>query len=185
MTGVDVTHWRRRLARLSSPRVTEAVVVQCDLEWLRPRSYAFRNEVDRALTAAQSARGADLTVHRVVLQNLPASRPDDMDPRAMDDAFDEWNHRLASTIALLHTSGRPVPRIHRLIVQGDRGGCLVPDMVEIRDGGRWSDRRRAALAHGLFGGGGGNGSGGSTTPMTSFDVDLGGPFGDADPSVYM
>jgi hypothetical protein len=101
----------------------------------------------------------------------------------MDEAFDEWNHRLASSLALLRTHDRPVPRIHRLILQGDQAGAGVPDMVEIREAGRWSSPQRAAMAHRLFTGSGSGTS--STTPMTSYDVDLDGPFGDADPSVHM
>ncbi|MEU6158257.1 hypothetical protein [Streptomyces sp. NPDC047130] len=181
MTAVDPTAWRGRLDRLASPTVTEAVVVQCGTDWLRPEQVAFRNEVDRAVLAAQLARGPALTVHRVVLQNLPVGRPTDIDPRAMDDAFDEWNHRLASSIALLRTRDHPVPRIHRLIIQGDQAGAPVPDMVEIREAGRWSSPQRAAQALGLFTGA----DSGNTTPMTSYDVGLDGPFGDADPSVHM
>ncbi|GAA3371908.1 hypothetical protein GCM10020367_24610 [Streptomyces sannanensis] len=168
--------WRQRVARLADPAVEAAVIVQCGLDWLRPRRLTLRNEVDSVVMAAQLRRGVSLRITRLVLHNLPAATSREADADAVQKAFDAWHYRLAATGALL--SG-PAPRIHRLIIRGDQTSAPVPDMVELLEGGRWSDRERASQALHIVG------TAAATTPLTSYDVDLAGPFGDGDPSVHM
>ncbi|MFC7305155.1 hypothetical protein ACFQVC_13100 [Streptomyces monticola] len=176
---VDRDAWRAKLARLHSPDVVHALVVQCALHWLDPAQYAFRNEIDQALMTAQLHRGDTLTVTRVILHNLPAATDTAPRPPHFEAAFDEWHYRLAASAALLFPTDRPAPRIHRLIIRGDQTEPPIPDMVEFLENGHWTDRQRAGLALHIAN------TTGNTTPLTSYDVDLDGPFGDADPSVHM
>ncbi|MGP2439696.1 hypothetical protein [Streptomyces sp. JW3] len=176
--GIDIAVWRARLAALDSPRVSAAVVVQCGQVWLQPAYTAFRNEVDRVLMSAHLRRRADLTITRVVLHNLPNAPDAPVRAAAVDRSFEEWQDRLSATIVLL-SSGLATHRIHRLILRGDEVAASVPDMVEIRIDGDWTNAHRAQAALHMVG------STGATTPLTGYDVNFDGPFGDADPSVYM
>lgn len=181
MTGtvIDVAAWRERLAALHTEEVTAALVVQCDQTWLRPEFTAFRNEVDQALMTAHLRRGPILTITRIVLHNLPIGPDTSVRAAAVDRAFDEWHHRLAATSVLLCSAGPSTHRIHRLILRGDEAAASLPDMVELLNDGEWTDNHRAESALRVID------SIRATTPLTGYDVNLDGPFGDADPSVYM
>ncbi|MEU9455277.1 hypothetical protein [Streptomyces sp. NPDC048277] len=170
---LDVSVWRERMAALESDAVTAAVVVQCDPMWLRPGLLGLRNEIDLAVMKAQLRRGDRLTVDRVVLHSLP------VDSAPAVRAFEEWQLRMSAAALLLCADGRAAPRIHRLILGGDRPSAPIPDMVEVLDNGDWTDHRQAGLALDIIH------TVGATTPLTGYDMDLDGPFGDADPSIYM
>ncbi len=177
--AIDVRAWRERLAQLESSEVTAVVVVQCGQAWLQPEFTAFRNEVDQALMTARLRRGGALTLNRIVLHNLPLTPDAVHRPAAMDQAFAEWQHRLSATSVLFFPSGPTAPRIHRLILRGDQPRAPIPDMVEVLENGDWTNPRRAGLAlHTID-------TAGATTPLTGYDIDLDGPFGDSDPSLYM
>ncbi|MFF3988993.1 hypothetical protein [Streptomyces sp. NPDC001601] len=171
--AMDPAVWRERIAALESDAVTAAVIVQCDLTWLRPGLLGMRNDIDQAVMRAQLRRGDGLTVDRVVLHSLP------VESAAAVRAFEEWQLRMAAAALLLCADGRPAPRIHRLILGGDQSSAPIPDMVEVLDNGDWTDHQRAGLALDIIH------RVGATTPLTGYDMDLDGPFGDADPSVYM
>ncbi|MFJ8491378.1 hypothetical protein ACIRBZ_23960 [Streptomyces sp. NPDC094038] len=170
---IDTAVWRERVAALESDAVTAAVIVQCDLAWLRPGLLGIRNEIDQAVMKAQLRRGDGLVVDRVVLHSLP------VESATAVRAFEEWQLRMSAAALLLCADGRPAPRIHRLILGGDQSSAPIPDMVEVLDNGDWTDRQRAGLALDIIH------TVGATTPLTGYDMDLDGPFGDADPSVYM
>ncbi|MFG3017111.1 hypothetical protein ACGFZQ_00890 [Streptomyces sp. NPDC048254] len=176
---IDMAIWRERIAALQSSEVTATVLVQCGLLWLQPGLVGLRNEIDQAVMNAQLRRGAGLTVDRVILHNLPVVSSAAARPASVDRAFDEWHHRLSATSLLLCASERPAPRIHRLILNGDQSSAPIPDMVEVLDNGDWTDHQRAGLALDIIH------TVGATTPLTGYDMDLDGPFGDADPSIYM
>ncbi|MGY4926155.1 hypothetical protein [Streptomyces sp. 900105755] len=171
--AMDPAVWRERIAALESDEVTAAVIVQCDLTWLRPGLLGIRNDIDQAVMRAQLRRGDGLTVDRVVLHSLP------VESAAAVEAFEEWQLRMSAAALLLCADGRPAPRIHRLILGGDQSSAPIPDMVEVLDNGDWTDHQRAGLALDIIH------RVGATTPLTGYDMDLDGPFGDADPSVYM
>ncbi|MDH6489950.1 hypothetical protein [Streptomyces sp. SAI-127] len=177
---IDPASWRERLAGLEAPDVTAAVVVQCDQVWLQPEFTAFRNEVDQALMTAQLRRGERLTLTRVILHNLPLTPETISRPPSVDRAFAEWHERLSATGVLLCPAGSSAaPRIHRLILRGDQSGADIPDMVELLKNGDWTDPHKAELAlHTVT-------TARATTPLTGYDMDFDGPFGDADPSIYM
>ncbi|MGW0813772.1 hypothetical protein ACWD00_11050 [Streptomyces viridiviolaceus] len=177
--GIDVAQWRERLAALETDEVTAALVVQCDQSWLRPEFTAFRNEVDQALMTAQLRRTSRLTITRIVLHNLPITPDAASRPAAVDQAFEEWHHRLSAASVLFAFTDPVVHRIHRLILRGDEATAAIPDMVELMRDGDWTDRPRAELALNTVD------TTGTTTPLTGYDLNLDGPFGDADPSVYM
>ncbi|MEW2402342.1 hypothetical protein [Streptomyces sp. NPDC046862] len=176
---IDVSAWRERLADLGAAEVTDAVVVQCGHAWLQPEFTAFRNEVDQALMTAQLRRGDRLAITRIVLHNLPLTPDAAHRPAAVDQAFEEWHHRLSATRVLLCSANASAPRIHRLILRGDQHSAAVPDMVELLKNGDWTDPHQAGLALRTID------TDGATTPLTGYDMDLDGPFGDADPSIYM
>jgi hypothetical protein len=177
---MDIASWRERLAELAAPDVTAAVVVQCGQVWLQPALTAFRNEVDQTLMTTQLRRGDRLTITRVVLHNLPLTPDAVSRPPAVDHAFAEWHGRLSAAEALLCPAGSSaVPRIHRLILRGDQSGADIPDMVELLKNGDWTDPHKAQLAlHTVT-------TAGATTPLTGYDMNFDGPFGDADPSIHM
>lgn len=178
-SDIDVSAWRERLADLEAAEVTAAVVVQCGQVWLQPELTAFRNEVDQALMTAQLRRGDSLSLTRIVLHNLPLTPNTTYRTAALDQAFEEWHHRLSATRVLLCSTNAYAPRIHRLILRGDQHSAPIPDMVELLKNGDWTDGHQAGLAlHTID-------TEGATTPLTGYDMDLDGPFGDADPSVYM
>ncbi|CAL9560359.1 hypothetical protein SUDANB145_04607 [Streptomyces sp. enrichment culture] len=177
-SGIDRAVWRERLAALESPSVSAAVVVQCGQVWLEPEYTAFRNEVDRALMSAHLRRRADLTITRVILHNLPNAPEAPARAATVDRAFEEWHHRLSAATVLL-SPGLATHRIHRLILRGDEVAAALPDMVEIHREGDWTDTRRVQAALHMVE------SEGATTHLTGYDVNFDGPFGDADPSVYM
>ncbi|MFF0017084.1 hypothetical protein [Streptomyces sp. NPDC005374] len=177
---IDTAAWRERLAELEVPDVTAAVVVQCDQVWLQPEFTAFRNEVDQALMTAQLRRDGHLAITRVILHNLPLTRDAISRQAGVDRAFAEWHSRLSAAGVLLHpANSSTAPRIHRLILRGDQSGADIPDMVELLKNGDWTDPHKAELAlHTVA-------LAGATTPLTGYDMDFDGPFGDADPSIYM
>jgi hypothetical protein len=179
MTGIDPGTWRERLARLAEragPAVTGVIAVQCAMEWLRPEARELRDEIDTALLSVLLARD-DLVVDRIVLHSLPVL--DDL-PRgeqaALNAAHADWMYRLAATAAFLPAARRP--SVHRLIVGGGQRSVDLVDGMELRENGTWSDRGAAANALGALGRG-------AATPLTSYDIEMDGPFGDSDPSVYL
>lgn len=178
-SAIDVTTWRERLADLEASEVSAAVIVQCDQAWLRPDLTAFRNEVDQALMTAQLRRGDRLTITRIILHNLPLAPATVHRSTAVDRAFGEWHHRLSAAGVLLCPGSQPAPRVHRLILRGDQTRAPIPDMVELLKNGDWTDQHRAELVLRTVE------TTGATTPLTGYDMDLDGPFGDADPSIYM
>ncbi|MFC8430767.1 hypothetical protein [Streptomyces sp. NPDC057253] len=177
---IDVAAWRERLAGLEAPDVTAVVVVQCHQVWLQPEFTAFRNEVDHVLMAAQLRRGNQLAITRVILHNLPLTPATVSRPPAVDRAFAEWHERLSATgVLLCPADSSAAPRVHRLILRGNQSGADIPDMVELLKNGDWTDPHRAELALRTVT------TAGATTPLTGYDMDFDGPFGDADPSIYM
>ncbi|MGW2819432.1 hypothetical protein ACWC24_00250 [Streptomyces sp. NPDC001443] len=176
---IDVADWRQRLTDLEDAEVSAVVVVQCDQAWLRPSLTAFRNEVDQALIKAQLRRGDRLAITRIILHGLPLASGTVHRPAAVDRAFTEWHDRLSAASILLPNGSSPAHRIHRLILGGDQTRAPIPDMVELLKNGDWTDQHRAELVLRTIE------ATGTTTPLTGYDVDLDGPFGDADPSVYL
>ncbi|MFE9607051.1 hypothetical protein [Streptomyces sp. NPDC006012] len=177
--AIDVTAWRERMAVLQSAEVTAAVVVQCDQAWLQPHFATLRNEIDHGLMVAQLRRRDRITITRILLHSLPLATDAPARPAAVDRAFDEWHHRLSAARVLLCAHNQPAPRIHRLILSNDQPTAPIPDMVELFDNGDWTNHDRAGLALNIVN------TAGATTPLTGYDMNLDGPFGDADPSVYM
>lgn len=169
-------YWQRRITRLLETSVQAAVVVQCGFDWLRPARLPLRNDIDEALLTAQLRRGSTLRVTRLLLHNLPVAVSEEPDFAAVTAAFDEWQFRLAAAGSLISS---PAPRIHRLIIHGDRPATPPTDRLELLENGRWTDAARAETVLRLIG------TTGSTTPLTGYDIDLAGPFSDGDPSVHM
>jgi hypothetical protein len=174
MTAVT---WRDPLSALSDRAVTAVLTVQCATDWLRPPAYRIRDEVDEAIMAAARTR-ENLVIDRLVLHSVPV--PDDVLPgelAALNAAHADWLYQLDAAGAL-HPPGRR-PRVHRLIVGGTQRNLGVVDGITLRRLGTWSHPDAAATALQLIT------RAGATTPLTGYDLNLDGPFGDADPSCYL
>jgi hypothetical protein len=173
----DPAPWQQALARVPDPGVTAVLTVQCDLHWLRRGSAGLRDEIDNAL-AALAMSGRAVAVDRIMLHNLPSIG--DLPPAEVAElnrAHDDWIYRLAVVRALLPDATRP--GIHRLIVPGDRPSVVPVDGIELQVNGAWADPDAALAALDIVR------RAGATTPVIGYDIDLDGPFGDADPSVYL
>ena len=162
---------------MTDASLTAALIVQCGLDWLRPGLAGLRDEIDEAVMAALLVR-ENLIIDRIVLHSLPLA--DDVSPgelTALIAAHDGWLYHLAVVGALLPAAWRP--RVHRLIVGGSQRNVGAMDCVELRVNGTWSRPEAAAAALAILD------QAGATTPLTSYDIEIDGPYGDADPSVYL
>ena len=101
--------------------------------------------------------------------------PDEL--AALNAAHADWLYRLAVVGVLLPEATRP--RVHRLIVGGGQRSVDAVDGIELQINGTWPDPDAASAALGIVR------RTGATTPLTGYDIDMDGPFGDADPSVYL
>jgi len=177
VTGTAPVTWRESLASLSDRAVTAVLTVQCGVDWLRPPAWRTRDEVDEAIMASARARD-DLVIDRLVLHSVPVL--DDVPAEeltAINAAHTDWLYRLDAAGALLPRARRP--RVHRLIVAGSQRNLAVVDGITMRQLGAWSHPDDAATALEIIG------RSGATTPLTGYDLNLDGPFGDADPSCYL
>jgi hypothetical protein len=176
MNGIDAGPWREELAAIRDSAVSAVLMVQCSLDWLRPEAFGLRDEIDSAVMEAVRAR-PDLTVDRIVLHNLPTVG--DLPPgefAALNAAHEDWLYRLATTSALVPDAGRL--RIHRLIVGGSQRSVELVDGISLWKRGTQADPGAVAGREILR-------RSGATTPLTSYDIEMDGPFGDTDPSVYL
>ena len=177
MTGIAPVTWREPLPSLSDRAVTGVLTVQCGVDWLRSAAWGIRDEVDEAVLTSARTRD-DLVVDRLVLHSVPVL--DDVPPEelaALNAAHADWLYRLDAAGALLSRARRP--RVHRLIVGGGQRNLGVVDGITVRRLGAWSHPDAAATALEIIG------HGGASTPLTGYDLNLDGPFGDADPSFYL
>ncbi len=177
MTQTGPALWQDGLAAMRDPAVTAVLTVQCGLDWLRPSSAALRDEIDEAVTALALTHGS-VRIDRIVLHSLPAVA--DMPPGELTElnaAHADWIYRLAVAGALLSDAARP--RVHRLIVAGGQRSVDAVDGIELQVHGTWSRPDAATAALAILR------RTGATTPITSYDIDMDGPFGDTDPSVYL
>ena len=177
MTPLTPQPWRDTLAGSRDPALTAVLTVQCSLDWLRPEAVVLRDEVDDALAALALGR-LDVRIDRLVLHNLPAIADVPASELAtLNAAHADWLYRLAAVGAMLPVATRP--RVHRLIVGGGLHSVGVVDGIQLQVNGTWADPEEASAALGIVH------RVGATTPLTGYDVDMDGPFGDADPSVYL
>jgi hypothetical protein len=177
MTTIEPTPWRNALATLHDPQLTAVLAVQCDLGWLRPAAAVLRDEIDEALAALAMGRRR-VRIDRIMLHNLPAigDVPSE-ELAALNAAHADWLYRLAVVGVLLPEATRP--RVHRLIVRGSQRSVGVVDGIQPQISGAWTDPDAASAALSIVR------QVGATTPLTGYDIDMDGPFGDADPSVYL
>jgi len=73
---------------------------------------------------------------------------------------------------------RPTPRVHRVIAGRTPHSVSPVDGIQAQVNGRWANPQAAAAALSLL-------QAGATTPLISYDIERDGPFGDADPSIYL
>lgn len=177
MTTIDPTPWQEALAAIHDRQVTAVLAVQCDLAWLRPAAAVLRDEIDEAL-AAPAMGQRRVRIDRILLHSLPAIG--DVPPEelaALNAAHVDCLYRLAVVSVLLPEATRP--RVHRLIVGGSQRSVGVVDGIQLQINGAWPDPDAASAALDIVR------RTGATTPLTGYDIDMDGPFGDADPSVYL
>jgi hypothetical protein len=177
VTDTDPGAWRETLAAIRDPGVTAVLTVQCSLDWLRPAAAALRDEIDEAVTAVSLTR-RHVRVDRIVLHNLPAI--DAVPPgelAELNGAHADWLYRLAVVGAVIPGAARP--RVHRLFVAGGQRRVEPVDGIDLQVNSTWTDPGTAAAALAILR------RARATTPLTDYDIDMDGPFGDTDPSVYL
>jgi hypothetical protein len=177
VSGFGTGPWQEAAAGLGDGAVSGVLIVQCGLDWLRPGLAGLRDEIDEAVMAALLARD-DLVVDRLVPRNLPVlgeAMPGEL--VTLNDAHAEWLYRLAVAGALLAEGRRA--RVHRLIVEGGQARVDAVDGIVLRVDGAWSDPDAAAAVLAILD------RPGATRPLTGYDIEMDGPYGDADPSVYL
>jgi|HubBroStandDraft_3_1064219.scaffolds.fasta_scaffold239506_1 hypothetical protein len=169
MSGPGAQAWRDALVAMADPGVTAVLTVQCGLDWLRPGTAPLRDEIDEAITALAIARPG-VRADRIVVHSLPAIGdipPDEL--AELNRAHADWLWRLGLVGVMLPDAARP--RVHRAIVAGTRHSVDVVDGFELQVNGAWPYNGAVAGALGLIRRAG-------ATPLTGYDVDLDGPFGD-------
>lgn len=173
----DDSTWTDALAGLHVRDLTAVLTVQCGIRWLQPGSAVLRDEIDDAITTV-SLTSRDVRIDRIVLHNLPAiAELPPADLAELNGAHADWLYRLAVTAAITPEPRRP--RVHRMIVTGSQRSVEVVDGIALQVSGVWSQPDTAAAALSILRRPAG------TTPLTDYDIDLDGPFGDADSSVYL
>lgn len=175
MTLADPAHWRDALAAMRASQVSAILTVQCDLYWLRPRSATLRDDIDEAITELALRRM--VRIDRIMLHSLPAVG--DLPPGELQElnaTHADWLRRLATVAELLPEGARP--RVHRVIVGGRQHTVEAVDGIELQINGTWAHPGAASAALDVV-------RRGATTPLTGSDINTDGPFGDADPSVYL
>jgi hypothetical protein len=174
--AIDANIWRDALPHPPRSGFDRMLIVQCSLDWLRPNLQSLREEVDDFVIKCCSSR-SDLRIDRLVLHSLPTVQgARDGDLARLNAAHTEWMYRLASTSVLLH---HPALHVHRMIVGGGQTRWDLEDFVDLYWDGSWLRPEQSRPVLDLLSGRR------RTTPLTGYDVDLSGPFGDADPSVYV
>jgi len=173
----DDSAWSDVLARLRGRDLTAVLTVQCGVRWLQPQSAALRDEIDDAITAL-SLNSQDVRIDRIVLYSLPAmAGVSPADLAELNGIHVDWLYRLAVTATMVPEPRRP--RVHQMIIAGDQRSVEAVDGIALQVSGVWSQPDAAAAALSILR------RPGATTPLTDYDIDLDGPFGDADPSVYL
>jgi hypothetical protein len=95
---------------------------------------------------------------------------------SLSRAHAQWLFGLWLVGDLLAVPARP--RVHRLIVVGRQRAAVPADSILLQLNGKWEQPKEVAAAMRLV-------RSGATTPLTSYDINRDGPFGDADPSIYL
>lgn len=176
-TGPEPAAWGRLIRGRLAAGTDRVLLVQCALDWLRPGYRVLRDAVDLyVLTLRRQSPG--VAIDRLVLHNLPTARAAyDGDLARIAAAHAEWIERLDITARLVPEPGHM--HIHRLIVAGHQYSPIISDGVHLHRQGSWDDPEAARTVLELIS------ETGRTTPLSGYDIELGGPFGDTDPSVYL
>jgi hypothetical protein len=173
---IDAAAWRKALRALPGQPVTSVLTVQLALDWLLPELAEIRNETDDAITELALSRPA-IDIDRIILHSVPAT-PDvpPGDLARLNEAHADWTYRLSVAGDFITAAARP--RVHRLIAGRVARSVSPVDGIEAQVSGRWESPQEAAAALSLI-------QAGATTPLISYDIERDGPFGDADPSIYL
>jgi len=161
---------------LSGHSITLVLAVQCDFGWLLPELLEMRNETDDAIAELALSRPA-VQVDRVILHSVTATR--DVPPgelARLNEAHTDWVYRLSVVGDYIPAAARP--RVHRLIAGRLPRSVSSVDGIEAQLAGRWEHPHAATAILSLI-------QTGATTPLISYDIERDGPFGDADPSIYL
>lgn len=173
---IDTEAWRKALTALSGQPVTSVLAVQCAFDWLRPELTELRNEVDDAITELALSHPA-VRIDRIILHSVPVTS--DVPPSelaALNEAHTDWVYRLSVAGDFLPAATRP--RVHRLIAGRLPRSVTSVDGIEAQVNGRWEHPHAATAILNLI-------QTSATTPLISYDIERDGPFGDADPSIYL
>ena len=173
---IDAEAWREALKALSGQPVTAVLAVQCALDWLLPELTQLRNETDDAITELALSRPS-VPVDRIILHSVPATR--DVPPSELarlNEAHTDWIYRLSVVGDFIPAAARP--RVHRVIAGRTSRSVGSVDGIETQVNQRWEHPHAVTAILSLI-------QAGATTPLISYDIERDGPFGDADPSIYL
>ena len=173
---IDTEAWRQALTALSGPSVAAVLTVQCAFDWLLPELLQMRNETDDAIVEL-ALSGRAVQVDRIILHSVPATR--DVAPgelARLNEAHTDWVYRLSVAGDCIPAAARP--RVHRVIAGRLPRSVSTVDGIEAQVSGRWEHPHAATAILSLI-------QTAATTPLISYDIERDGPFGDADPSIYL
>jgi len=171
--------WHSRLAQARANQMSDILIVQCSLHWLRPPWLTFRNELDEALLHLSLRQPDPPRITRLVLLNLPVIDEAGRSTEALRPCFEEWRSRMAAGFHLLHRPSGQAPVVQRLIVPTRRFNTPVPDLVAIRRHGQWTDPGQVGEILGLLA------TPGATSPLAGYHMTWDRATSDADPSVHL
>jgi hypothetical protein len=173
---IDAEAWRKALKALPGQSVTAVLTVQCALDWLLPELTGMRNEIDDGITELALSRPG-MEISRIILHSVPATP--DVPPSklaTLNEAHADWVYRLSVAGDFITEAARP--RVHRLIAGRLPRSVSSVDGIEAQVNQRWEHPHAATAILSLI-------QAGATTPLISYDIERDGPFGDADPSIYL
>ncbi len=177
MNQISIQDWPALIR--SNEAIGEIRVIQCSLKWTQPPQESIRDAIDLALFETLLC-SADLVVTRYILHDVPPrdSAGNPIDP-INQQSHHEWIRRLACSLALVRNEAKgPRLRIHRVLRSSSSWSADLVDTLEFLDHEASMAPEASLAASGIT-------SSLGITPLTSTEISLDGPYGDAEPLYYL
>ncbi len=177
MNQISIQQWPALIR--SSGAIGEIRVIQCSLNWTQSPHESIRDAIDFALFETL-LHSTNLVVTRYILHDVPPrdSAGNPIDPISQQ-SHHEWIRRLACSLALLRNDATgPRLRIHRVMRPSSAWSADLVDTLEFLE-------HEASIAPEVSLAASGITSAFGITPLTSTEISLDGPYGDAEPLYYL